>query len=176
MYTIRSIDPEDWRTYRAVRLRALQDSPDAFGGTYEMELARPDDLWSSRLAAAASSGMDRALFAVIGETVCGLAWCKVSASEPGVADLFQMWVDPGSRGLGIGAALLREVVHFARRTGVGTLRLGVTVAESPAMRLYRSFGFEPVGAVEPLREGSAVLAQTMHLQLTGEAHPASRRR
>lgn len=166
MFTIRSILPEEWQKYRSVRLRALLESPDAFGSTYEIEVARPDDLWSSRIEAAARSGMDRALFAVRDENVCGLAWCKVSGAEPGVADLFQMWVEPGSRGLGVGAALLREAVAYATNAGVGTLRLGVTVAESPAMRLYRSFGFKPVGAAEPLRDGSAMSAQTMHLKLS----------
>ena len=164
-HTVRSIRPEEWQTYRAVRLRALQDSPDAFGSTYEIEVAQPDSWWTSRIATGATSGFDHALFADSGDAIRGLAWCKVSTSEPGVADLFQMWVDPGSRGNGIGAALVRESINFARRAGVDTLRLGVTVADSPAMRLYTSFGFAPVGTVEPLREGSAIPAQTMHLQL-----------
>ncbi|MEY2688376.1 MAG: hypothetical protein RL375_2574 [Pseudomonadota bacterium] len=166
MYAIRSVDPEQWQTYRAIRLRALLDSPDAFGSTYEIEVARPDDQWLSRISGAATSGKDRVVFSVMGENVCGLAWCKVSALEPGVADLFQMWVDPGFRGLGIGAALLQDAVDYARGAGVDILRLGVTVAESPAMRLYSSFGFKPVGAVESLREGSAISAQAMQLHLS----------
>lgn len=168
MVTVRAIRADEWRTYRAIRLRALQDAPDAFGSSFEAEAARPDEAWYSRLAAAATSGMDRALFAVGGDHACGLAWCKLSATEPGVADLFQMWVDPGVRGRGVGAALLREAIDFAQSAGAGTLRLGVALAESPAMRLYRSFGFEPVGAPEPLRRGSALWAQTMHLRLRAQ--------
>lgn len=166
MWTIRAIHPDEWPTYRALRLRALQDSPDAFGSTYEVELARSNEVWASRMAAAATSGRDRAMFAAVGENVCGLAWCKVSASEPGFADLFQMWVQPDCRGQGIGAALLQEAIAYASHAGASTLRLGVAVAESPAMRLYRSFGFRPVGMAEPLRKGSAVTAQNMHLQLS----------
>ncbi|WP_088279947.1 GNAT family N-acetyltransferase [Ideonella sp. A 288] len=163
--SIRPIQPGQWRTYREVRLRALQDTPDAFGSTFAAEAARPDDLWALRVAEAWASGHDKALFAWDGDTVCGLAWCKRSATEPGMADLFQMWVAPQSRGRGVGAALLREVVAHARGAGATTLRLGVTVAESPAMRLYRAFGFRPVGQPEPLREGSGLIAQTMHLDL-----------
>lgn len=170
MFSIRSIQPDEWRTYRAVRLRALQDAPDAFGSTYAAEVDRPDELWSSRIAAAAgSSGQDKALFAIKGGEVCGLAWCKVSATEQGFADLFQMWVEPESRGVGMGSALLREAIEFVRSAGVSTLRLGVAVAESPAMHLYQSFGFVPVGAVGPIREGSTMLAQTMHLKLNAAA-------
>lgn len=165
--SIRSIQPDEWPAYREVRLRALQESPDAFGSTYAAEAARNDAMWASRVSAASASGQDKALFAWIGSDICGLAWCKVSNAEPGVADLFQMWVAPDFRGRGVAAALLREIVAYARSAGVATLRLGVTVAESPAMRLYRAFGFEPVGAIEPLREGSTLMAQTMHLDLRG---------
>ncbi|PTT75803.1 GNAT family N-acetyltransferase [Pelomonas sp. HMWF004] len=167
MFAVRPIHPDEWPAYRTVRLRALQDAPDAFGSTHAAEVARPDALWASRLAAGAASGLDLPLFALQAGEVCGLAWCKVSATDPAVADLFQMWVAPASRGQGMGAALLREAIAFATAAGALTLRLGVAVAESPALRLYRSFGFLPVGELEPLREGSGLWAQTMHLRLEG---------
>ena len=87
-------------------------------------------------------------------------------STSGIAGLARcLWKYLCSRGPTIGAALLREAIDFAKRTGAATLRLGVAVADSPAMRLYRTRGFAPVGAKEPLREGSTIWAQTMHLQL-----------
>jgi ribosomal protein S18 acetylase RimI-like enzyme len=172
--SIRSIHPEEWQAYREVRLRALQESPDAFGSTYAVEAARSEGMWSSRVAAASTSDKDKALFALDNGQICGLAWCKVSATEPGVADLFQMWVAPGSRGRGAGTALLSEVVAFARSAGVTTLRLGVTVAESPAMGLYRSFGFRPVGDEQTLRGNSILMAQTMCLELNA-ANPSIER-
>lgn len=43
--------------------------------------------------------------------------------------------------------------------------LGVTLADSPAMRLYQAHGFQPVGAPEPLREGSRQMSQEMQRQL-----------
>lgn len=169
MVVVRPIRLDEWRSYRDMRLRALQESPEAFGSTWAAEAARPDEAWAARIAAAHGSAMDRALFAVKDVQPCGLVWCKVCADEPGVADVFQMWVDPASRGQGLGSALLREAVGFARGARIATLRLGVAVAESPAMHLYRSFGFVPVGAPEPLREGSTVWAQTMHLRLDATA-------
>ena len=165
LFVIRRIRPEEWPAYRDIRLAALRDSPDSFGSTYEAEVARPDELWSSRVLAASTSGMDLALLAEEDGAACGLAWCKISSSEPGLADVFQMWVAPGSRGRGAGRALLGEIAAWARGAGVRTLRLGVTVADSPAMRLYRSFGFRPEGPTEPLREGSTLMAQTLVLAL-----------
>ncbi|GLZ89123.1 hypothetical protein Pres01_51740 [Metapseudomonas resinovorans] len=165
MISVRSIASSEWRDYRDVRLRALLDSPDAFGSTYDIEVTRPDDVWSARINSTISSGTDRALFAFNCEQICGLAWCKLSASEPGVADLFQMWVAPASRGFGVGGALLKEALAWAASVNAHRVRLGVTAADSPAMRLYKAHGFRPVGALEPLREGSSLMAQTMELEL-----------
>lgn len=162
---IRRVRPDEWPLYRDTRLRSLLDAPDAFAGTFDAERERPDEVWQARLADAATSGKDLPLFATDAGEVCGLAWCKVSATDADVADLFQMWVAPDARGHGIGAALLDEAIAFARRAGVRALCLGVTVAESSAMRLYRSRGFVPVGAPEPLRPGSPLMAQDMRLGL-----------
>ncbi|WP_256609311.1 GNAT family N-acetyltransferase [Pseudomonas putida] len=49
--------------------------------------------------------------------------------------------------------------------GAQRVRLGVTLADSPAMRLYKASGFHPVGIPEPLREGSALMSQSMELIL-----------
>lgn len=165
MISVRSIASHEWREYRDLRLRALRDSPDAFGSTYGMEVARPDDIWSSRINSAISSGTERAFFASNQEEVCGLVWCKLSASEPGVADIFQKWVAPSSRGLGAGRALLNEAIAWGASVNAHRVRLGVTATDSPAMRLYRDQGFRPVGALEPLREDSNLMVQTMELEL-----------
>ena len=148
-----------------MRLRALLDSPNAFGSTYEAEAERADAMWSARIAAATSSGKDRVLFAFNREDVCGLVWCKLSATERAVANVFQMWVDPVSRGMGAGRALLKEAVAWADSLGVTCIFLGATAAETPAMRLYVACGFRPVGVLEPLRENSSLMVQSMSLAL-----------
>jgi ribosomal protein S18 acetylase RimI-like enzyme len=163
LISVRPIAPYEWQKYRDIRLQALQDAPDAFGSTWAAEAAQADEHWSARIAAAAASDTDRALFVVNGEAVCGLVWCKLSAAEPGVADIYQMWVAPAARGLGAGRALLDHALAWAKSRGAQRIRLGVTVADSPAMQLYRSHGFSPVGEPEPLRAGSALMAQAMEL-------------
>ncbi len=163
MISIRPVDPHEWPQYRDIRLRALRDAPDAFGSTWAVEAARADPDWAARLQAAAAGGRDRVLFAVNGEQACGLVWCKLCAPEPGVADLFQMWVDPAVRGRGAGKALLAQAIAWAWHKGMQRVRLGVTDADSPAMRLYLAHGFRPVGGLQPLREGCELRVQTMAL-------------
>ena len=138
----------------------MQEAPDAFGSTYDLERARPDALWASRLDAA-SSGQDAPLFALDGKQICGLVWCKLDADERGTAHLYQMWVAPESRGRGAGGVLLKAALDWAASVGARRVRLGVTVGDSPATRLYAAHGFVGVGAPEPLREGSPLMAQTL---------------
>lgn len=169
MVVVRAVWPEEWPMYRDTRLKALLDSPDAYGSTYEAEAARTDAMWAERVAAASASGRDLVLFAWQDEQVIGLAWCKLSQTSALVADLYQMWVNPAARGLGAGRALLREAIAWARGQGAQEINLGVTLASqaTPAMRLYAAFGFQPVGMATPLRAGSPLMMQAMHLQLQG---------
>ena len=53
--TVRRFAPHEWRVYRELRLRALADSPDAFGSTYEREAARTDAEWEDRLTTGATA-------------------------------------------------------------------------------------------------------------------------
>lgn len=111
------------------------------------------------------SSSAQAFFASQHNEVCGLVWCKSSGIEVDVVELFQMWVAPDARGFGVGRALLECAVTWAMDQGAQRVRLGVTIADSPAMRLYKATGFYSVGIAEPLREGSALMSQSMELIL-----------
>lgn len=172
MIIARPIEPSEWRLYRDIRLQALRDSPDAFASTYEGEAFRADETWSARLIAAAASSTDRAFFACRDTDVCGLVWCKRLTAQSASADLLQLWVAPASRGLGIGRALLMNALAWAQALGVQRVRLGVTLAQTPAMHLYQRCGFVPMGTAQALREGSALLSQDMILDLKPAAPAA----
>jgi GNAT superfamily N-acetyltransferase len=162
---IRTFAPHEWGTYRDLRLRALADSPDAFGGTLADEKGRSDAEWSRRLASGDDS---RAILPLVAE-VCGepigLAWGRIDTSNPDVAALYQMWVAPSHRGLGAGQMLLEAVIAWARVRNASYLDLGVTCGDRPARRLYECAGFKPIGEPQPLRPGSTLLVQPMRLVL-----------
>ena len=163
--SIRTFAPHQWETYRDLRLRALADSPDAFGGTLALEKGRRDSEWASRLTSGVESRWDLPLLADIGSEPIGLAWGRIESSNPDVANLYQMWVAPEYRGLGAGQRLLQAVIAWARAANVCYLALGVTCGDSPAMRLYTRAGFKSAGEPEPLRPESELLAQPMRLVL-----------
>jgi len=165
MYTVRKIEPADWPIYKDLRLRGLRDAPDAFGSTLAAESPRPDSAWQDRLIAASSSGHDLPLFAIAADLPVGLLWAKTDPADAKVVNLFQMWIAPEHRGAGCGRMLLAEAIAWACAIGAASVRLGVTIADSAAFRLYTAHGFKPVGTPELLRKGSPLLAQTMQLRL-----------
>ena len=167
---IRPFAAHEWGTYKDLRLRALADSPDAFGGTLAQEKNRSDAEWSNRLASGVDSRRDLPLVAELGKEPIGLAWGRIESSNLDVANLYQMWVAWKYRGIGAGQRLLEAVIAWARTTNASYLALVVTCGDSPARRLYARAGFEPVGEPEPLRPGSAILAQPMRLALRTAAN------
>lgn len=170
---IRSFLAGEWRTYKDLRLASLADSPDAFGSTLAKEQSGGDEQWAERLAAGCASGFDLPLLAELNGTPVGLAWGRIDPAESSVAHLYQMWVAPAARGLGVGRLLLDAFIDWGRSKQVTELALSVTCGNTPAMRLYRRAGFEPAGPAEPLRPGSNLLAQPMCMP-TARSRPRER--
>ena len=169
MPIVRRFSAKEWRVYRDLRLRALADSPDAFGRTLAEEADRLDAEWARRLASGVDSDTSLPVLAEVQGEPIGLAWGSIDTSNLDIAVLTQMWVAPTHRGLGAGEVLLRAVIAWARRQNASVLDLGVTCGDSPARRLYEHAGFKPIGAPQPLRPGSTLLAQSMRLELSAAA-------
>src|SRR5574337_595619 len=47
--TVRALTEDDWEAYRAVRLEALRESPEAFVATFEEESALDESVWRERM-------------------------------------------------------------------------------------------------------------------------------
>lgn len=160
-FKIRELSTEDWELYRSIRLSSLKDSPESFGSTYEREESFADSDWLSRLDPESGANIALPLIAEIDGAAVGLASGLVWLSDPEVAHVFQMSVSPEARGKGIGRALLDRVIIWAEAEHCEVVALSVTTNNRAAVQLYRASGFLPSGAVEPLREGSALMTQPM---------------
>lgn len=143
---------------REIRLRALQDSPDAFGSTYAKDAGHPPEKWAERLAnqesawwVATRDGADVGL-------VCGLV------EEEGV-HLLSMWVAPEARGAGLAGRLVDEVVAWARKKGAEQIGLWAVDQNAAARALYARMGFLPDGKVMALPSNPALMESHYVLSL-----------
>lgn len=168
MPSVRPILAEDWPAYRKLRLSALEEAPQAFGSTWEQERVLPHEEWAARALASAAGLSARGFLALQDNAPCGLAWCLLAQRDPRIAHVHALWTAPAARGQGAGRALLQQCIAWARSRGAHKVCLSVTTGESPALQLYGSQGFYPVGEPVLLRQDAALTAQKMQLDLVLE--------
>ncbi len=60
------------------------------------------------------------------------------------ADLLDIAVEPDLRGQGIGSCLMQFMCDECKRRGVNEIFLEVRVTNTPAIALYKKFGFEQI--------------------------------
>ena len=146
---IRRIRPEDWRTLRELRLRALADAPEAFGSSLAASQARPDAWWRDWAGEGAESEQTATFLALDRGRAAGMA--GGFRDETGAAvTVVAMWVEPAARRGGTGRALLEAVEEWASAGGAESTNLSVTDANPAALRFYRACGYRETGWSEPL--------------------------
>ena len=158
---VRQFLAEEWPGYRALRLGALHESPDAYGSIYAAECGLTDGEWAERLARGVMAEGELPLVAEFDGEPSGLSWVRIEESAPDAAHLYQMWVAPHCRRHGVGRALVDAAAAWARAMGARQFDLDVTCDNEAAIRLYEGAGFVVHGESRPLRPGSALRAQGM---------------
>jgi len=144
MISIRRIRSDDTSLFRDVRLRAMKDSPDAFGATYDSALQRTEDSWRDQVAQAAAGSLRNTLLAFDGTRCIGLASLYREQDAP-EGEILQMWVEPGFRGTGTAARLVSELLEWAQTVGIHTVGLAVATTNETARRFYEKCGFRLTG-------------------------------
>ena len=139
------LNEADWRRSKTLRLRALQNAPDAFGSTYAEEMLMTDDAWQKRLSSARSVTFHVSLKKQDIGLVVGAPYDGENA-----AGLFAMWVDPAARGSGAGDLLIEAVKQWAKKSGYARLVLDVADDNDAAIALYERHGFVPTGHTDTL--------------------------
>ena len=146
--SIQPITRRNALVFKAVRLRALQDAPTAFGSTYAQTVRLTDDDWRRR--ADEWSGESSASFLAMDAGVpCGMVGCFLGREDASRGHLVAMWVAPAHRRAGVGRELVDAVVDWTRAKGVGEVRLTVTSNNDSAIGFYRALGFAFTGGTEP---------------------------
>ncbi len=161
---IRELERREWALYRELRLRALAESPNAFGRRLVDELARPDADWIRLAESVTTPGGQVMLVAEEKGRPVGLAFGIFDKERAKTGHVVGMWVNPGARGRGAGRALLDAAIAWARSRGLDRLELWVTKGNGPAVRLYERAGFTDTGRRDVLQSKPAL--ETIQMALT----------
>lgn len=140
--TIRRLREEDIGGFRALRLRALLDTPTAFASSYEEDAALSDEVLRARLADGAG-----AVFAAFdGGAMVGMAGFHAQSGPKrrhrGL--LWGVFVEADQRGRGLARRLVEAVIAHACQHAL-VLEAGVTAGNHAAAVLYESLGFRQTG-------------------------------
>ena len=142
---IRVLSPPDARVFQALRLRGLQECPEAFASSYEEEVVTPSLDIENRLQPKPDSAIFGAFEASVLHAVVGLqreGMTKLAHK----AFLWGVYVAPEVRGRGVGAEIVSFALSYAANIlKVRQVNLGVNTKNMAAVALYRKLGFVEYG-------------------------------
>lgn len=132
------LTPDQWQRVRAIRLRALEESGYAFGGTFEIESSEDEATWRLKFEKndfliASVAGVDAAMLYIevlkgdFGAT-CWIGGC---------------WSDPNFRGNGLMRAMFTYIDEQEKDWKVQGL--GVWTDNFSAIAAYEKLGFVKMG-------------------------------
>ncbi len=162
---IASPDEVEWQRVRDIRLQALRDAPEAFGSTYEIEVARDESSWREWITGWSGTCAQALFIALDSDAWVGMSVGARWAEGPSIVHVYAMWVEPGRRAQGLGRQLLDAILGWGHEHGATEARLNVNEENPAAVSLYRRAGFTESGERQPLREGKPATVVTMRRAL-----------
>jgi GNAT superfamily N-acetyltransferase len=149
--SVRSLGEDEWEQYRAVRLSALEESPEAFAAAADEERSFEEEFWRTRMR------RSQRLVAEESDQPVGVASIgQAGDGNPKVAELFGLWVSPELRGRGVATLLVQAGADVARSQGRTHLAYWVSTDNGRAVAFASGFGFRPTDSRRPMRVRAGV--------------------
>ena len=137
---VRRLTKADAVLYRDIRLESLKANPEAFGSTFEAEVAQPSSWFAGRLDGSVVLGVFR------GAELLGVAGFAIQQGQKRLHKgmLWGMYVRPGARRGGLGQRLVEAILDLACQS-VELIQLTVVSDNGEARGLYTKLGFVEYG-------------------------------
>jgi ribosomal protein S18 acetylase RimI-like enzyme len=160
---IRDIAEDDWHLLRVIRLRALEDSPDAFTSEHDLEASQDGRWWRERVR----SEIWLLAFEdpTAAEPVGVIAATRVPTSSSADPFLSSLWVDPGHRRQGIARSLIKAAVDRMAARGARAVSLWVLDGNDAAYMFYEAVGFVFTGDCQEAQWPENVLERKLRRSL-----------
>lgn len=142
----RKLTPEDWQLYKKIRLKSLEDAPQAFESSLIEESNFDEAVWRERLVSSESSFCLGA-FLETGELIAIAGFSqghKLKIQHKSY--LWGVYVLPNARRFGVATGLMKTIIReFDALKVVSSLQLTVAANNTQAVNLYKKFGFKEYG-------------------------------
>lgn len=142
---VRLLGDEEWQLFRDVRLRALEDAPEAFVARYEDEASCDEAFWRDRM-----NRSDR-IVAEREDKPIGLVCLGRHDDDPEIGEVFGLWTAPAVRGEHVARRLVTVAAQKATQDGCRSLYFWAGSDNASAVAFASSFGFRPTAQRRPVR-------------------------
>jgi RimJ/RimL family protein N-acetyltransferase len=141
--TCEELNEGQWERLRAIRLASLKDTPDAFGGSYQLEFAFTEREWRDLLS------LNSYLVASIdGKDIAMMFLEKLRGDFGATCWVGGCWSNPQYRGIGALRSMFDYVDSVKDQRGWQIQGLGVFIVNESAIAAYGKLGFKAMGEVQ----------------------------
>ncbi|SDN46338.1 Ribosomal protein S18 acetylase RimI [Psychrobacillus sp. OK028] len=162
----RQLIAEDASAYWELRLEALQNSPEAFGTSYEEAIQRDNPI--ERVKNNFKIKGNYTFGAFDQDKLIGMVTLvqESSLKMKHRANIFAMYVSPTGRGKGIGKALMELAIIQAKESKeIEKINLSVVSSNEAAKNLYLQLGFNVFGKEEMALKVGEIYYEELHMEL-----------
>ncbi len=158
MIEVKRVEFDEWKKFRDIRIRAIEDSPQAFGDTLEVTRERQKEVWLTWIDGAYNYVIE------VNNKFQSLGTFRQDENNDWVIN--GVWTDPEFRGRGYSKKIFNTILEKAKSLYVKEIVLSVNPVQKEAFNLYTKLGFKVVGEEEvELGDGTKQMIIKMLLRL-----------
>ena len=137
------LSPDEWSRLREIRLASLLESPEAFGSSYEREIAFTEKEWRELF------NLNSYLVASIdGKDIAMMFLERLRGDFGATCWVGGCWSNPQYRGIGALRSMFDYVDSVKDQKGWQIQGLGVFIVNESAIAAYEKLGFKAMGEVQ----------------------------